>query len=236
MISVNTTTSGKIDIMCHLIECYETTASVIFQPKLNRDLIMRKPQTIPNQDAVYNMTDPQSSKMVRSRKLTKHWGIVPNQKRRERRDNGEQPWPRTGSLATENIAGKMCSLNSVSGRGVYRRSMHYCSCNCSVVLKCVTFLPWITVMYVLTPFLVHQLFDFRIHSWAQSAIRPQRLERSNPCKCLWKTGGEEDKEGGKEGNWPNVDMLLPCQTVQLGCVPGDAGLDNDCGKFRPCFT
>lgn len=69
---------------------YTTTVSVRFQPKLNRDLIMRKHQTIQNQDTVYNMI--LSSKMIRSWELKKYWGIVPNQRRLERGDTWEQPW------------------------------------------------------------------------------------------------------------------------------------------------
>lgn len=126
------------------------------------------------------------------------------------------------------------NLNPASGLRVCRSSVHY-SCNFPVNLKRITFPPRIRVIYMLSPFLVHQLFDFRIHSWlsllflhsAQSIVNPQNV-------CGRQEGREGRREWGKLAKSRHVTS--PARQFSWARFLDDAELDNDCGKFYPCFT
>lgn len=126
------------------------------------------------------MTDLQSSKMVKTMKIKEITEELSPIEEAGARCQVEQHVVLVWILCDEGHCwNDGQNLNSVSGHRVFRCSMPY-SCNFSVIVKHVTFFPWITIIYASSPFLIHQLFDFRIYSWAQSVICPQCLEHSKP--------------------------------------------------------
>lgn len=143
-------------------------------------------------------------------------------------------WCQTGSFTMKVIAGPIGKIWTQSlGTGYVYYSHKFC-----LILKCIIFLPWITVIYLLPPFLAHQLFDFWIHSWLSLFPIPPHstsaCSRANPHKCLWKTGGEAEREGGKLAKGRHVTSFA--RQFRWARFLNDVGLDNDCRKFYPCFT
>lgn len=155
-------------------------------------------------------------------KIKEILNICSRSKRLERGDNGEETLVLDWVFWCEGHCWNIWrNLKPVPGHRECRLSV-CCSCNFSVMLKCVMSPPHPHQSHFLSPFLVHQVFEFRTHSWAQSAILPQRLELRKPSQMFVEDrgGGGGGRERGREGEErrearPKQTCYLLCQAVQL---------------------
>lgn len=87
-------------------------------------------------------------------------------------------------------------------------------------------------MFVVSVPLIHQLFDFSIHSCLSLLSFPSTQGTGNPSNCQGKTGGEGSWE---RGNQPKSTCDLWARQFGWARFLDDFGLDNDCVKFCPAL-
>lgn len=183
---------GRRDIMGHPVGCNKKSSLCNTSTKNRLPL---KHRIIPSQETAYQMTNLESSNMINLMKNQRHREELFHIKETpERWQLGPTYDPELEPLPLQRCWNKLVEFES-DLRGTGSAEVLYTVL--AIFLSSENMLPFppgLEFIYVLSCGLVHQLLDFRIHSWFSQLAFPSAWSIGNLHQCWWKAGGEGERE------------------------------------------